>query len=51
MFLVDFPFDERLVLAEATFVNGNEILIGTGMLRDYRLAIDFPLKTVALERT
>ena len=42
VFLVDFPFDGRMVRAQATFVDGDEILIGTRMLRDYRLQIDFP---------
>jgi predicted aspartyl protease len=47
---VDFPFDGRIVLAEATFVSSSEILIGTRLLRDYRLQIDFPKRTVAIER-
>jgi clan AA aspartic protease len=51
VFLVDVPFDGRTVRAQATFVDGDEILIGTRMLRDYRLWIDFPARTVALERT
>jgi predicted aspartyl protease len=51
MYLVDFPFDGRIVQAEASFVAGSEILIGTGLLRDYRLEIDFPNGTVQLTRT
>ena len=51
VFLVDFPFDGRTVRAEATFVDGNEILIGTRLLRDYRLRIDFPVSAVTIERT
>ena len=50
VFLVDFPFDGKAVLAEATFVPSGEILIGTHLLRPYRLTIDFPAGTVALER-
>ena len=50
VFLVDFPFDGRMVRVQATFVDGDEILIGTRMLRDYRLQIDFPGRTVAIER-
>jgi clan AA aspartic protease len=50
VFLVDFAFDGRTVRAQATFVDGDEILIGTRMLRDYRLLIDFPARTVAIER-
>jgi len=33
-----------------TFVVGRGILIGTHLLRDYRLEIDFPALEVALER-
>jgi clan AA aspartic protease len=50
VFLVDFPFDGRIVRVQATFADGEEILIGTRMLRDYRLRIDFPARTVAIER-
>jgi clan AA aspartic protease len=50
VFLVDFPFDGRMVRVQATFVDGDEILIGTRMLQDYRLQIDFPAQTVAIER-
>jgi len=50
LFLVDFPFDGRIVRAQATFVDGDEILVGTGMLRDYRLQIDFPAGTVFIEK-
>lgn len=49
-YLVDFPFDARNVAADATFAPGTDILIGTHLLRDYRLAIDFVLRTVELER-
>ncbi len=50
VFLVDFPFDGRTVRVQATFVDGDEILIGTGLLRDYRLRIDFPARTLAIEK-
>ena len=50
VYLVDFPFDDRTVRAEATFVGGSEILIGTQLLRQYRLEIHFPERTVLLER-
>ncbi len=50
VFLVDFPFDGRMVRAQATFVDDDEILVGTGMLRDYRLQIDFPAGTVFIEK-
>ena len=32
VFLVDFPFDGSIVRVQATFVDGEEILIGTSML-------------------
>jgi predicted aspartyl protease len=51
LFNVDFPFDGRTVLAEASFVPGDTILLGTRLLRQYRLVIDFPARTVTLERT
>jgi len=49
LYAVDFPFDARLVQAETTFVRGQEILIGTSLLRSYRLEIHFPAWTVLLE--
>ena len=49
-YLVQFPFDGEIVAAEATFVAGQEILIGTRLLRNHRLEIDFPAKTVRLTR-
>ncbi len=45
VFRVDFPFDDRMVRAQATFVSGDEILIGTRLLRDYRLRIDLPARS------
>ncbi|MBM3995636.1 MAG: hypothetical protein FJ303_16010 [Planctomycetes bacterium] len=51
LFLVDFPFDGQTVRAEATFVDGDEILIGTRTLRHHLLRIDFPARIVAIERT
>jgi predicted aspartyl protease len=49
-FDVDFPFDGRVVLAEATFVGNDGILFGTHLLRGYRLMVDFVARTVLLER-
>lgn len=49
-YLVDFPFDGEVVRALATFVSSDEILIGTHLLADYRLLIDFPSAEVKLER-
>jgi clan AA aspartic protease len=45
---VTFPFDGQNLMAQATFVLGNEILIGTHFLRQYRLEIDFHEQTVLL---
>ena len=50
VYLVDFPFDGRIVQAEATFVTGNRILIGTNLLREYSLQINFVSRTVQLDR-
>ena len=50
VYLVDFPFDGQIVQAEATFVLGGQILMGTHLLRDFRLTVDFVSKTVELER-
>lgn len=41
VYAVDFPFDGKIVKAVATFVDGSEILIGTHLLRGYRLKISF----------
>ena len=49
-YLVDFPFDGKSVLATATFVEGSQILIGTNLLKEYRLQISFVRRTVELER-
>ena len=50
VYLVEFPFDGNIVQARATFVANGEILIGTHLLREYRLQIDFVRRTVILER-
>jgi predicted aspartyl protease len=47
---VTIPFDGRRVVAEATFVSGGEILVGTHMLRRFRLQADFVRRIVTLER-
>lgn len=49
-YLVDFPFDGDLVRATATFVQSSQILMGTNLLREYRLQIKFVSRTVELER-
>lgn len=50
VFLVDLQFDGSLIKAEATFAPANELLIGTNLLRNHRLLVDFPNKTVLVER-
>jgi len=50
VYLVDFPFDGHVQTVQATFVNSEEILIGTHMLRRYRLKIDFSAKTLSIDR-
>lgn len=50
MYSVDFPFDGQIVFVEASFVAEGAILIGTGLLRQYHLDIDFPARTVLIER-
>lgn len=45
-----FPFDGEVIDANVTFVSGDKILIGTQMLRKYRLEVDFPAGTVVLQR-
>ena len=47
-YLVDFPFDGQTIQAETTFVSGTQILIGTHLLREYRLEINFVSRTVEL---
>ena len=50
LYLVEFPFDGRIISAEATFVAGTHILIGTHLLQEYSLLINFAQKLVRLER-
>ena len=50
VYLVDFPFDGQIIQARVTFVVDGDILIGTRLLQEYRLQIDFVRQTVLLER-
>lgn len=50
VYSVEFPFDGGILRADATFVSGSQILIGTHLLREYVLHVDFVGKTVVLER-
>ncbi|MBW3540161.1 MAG: hypothetical protein KY476_07820 [Planctomycetes bacterium] len=49
-FLVSIQFDGEEMIATATFVECDEILVGSHLLRKHRLEIDFPARTVRLER-
>lgn len=49
-YLVDFPFDGQTELVEASFNPGGDVLIGTHLLRRYHLTIDFPARTLRLDR-
>lgn len=50
LYEVEVSFDGSTTIAEATFVPGSEILLGTAMLRRHRLEINFQARTVLLER-
>jgi len=50
MYKIVFPFDGQTVKASVTYVPSTEILIGTNLIKDYKLEIDFPNKTVQLTR-
>ena len=50
LYQINFPFDGKTVTAEATFVVDSDILIGTHLLQEYRLQINFVRRTVVLER-
>jgi predicted aspartyl protease len=47
-YLVDFPFDGDVIRGVATFVTGDELLIGTRLMRDHRLVINFSAGIVEL---
>ena len=47
---IEFPFDGHTYQAIATFVPDPQILIGTNLLRHYRLQVGFASRTVSLER-
>ena len=50
VYVVEFPFDGHVLHAEATFVPDAYILIGTHLLRQYQLHIDFVDRSVQLTR-
>ena len=47
---IEFPFGGRTFRAQTTFVDQSPILIGTRLLSDYRLEVDFPRRSVRLRR-
>ncbi len=49
-FSLEFPFDGDSIESEVTFVESDAILIGTALLANHHLEIDFPAKTVNLDR-
>ena len=48
---LDVDLEGHSLVVETIFLDGDEILLGVDALRDYRLVIDFPAGTVALDRT
>ena len=50
LYRINFLFDGEMIPAEVTFVADSNILIGTRLLRKYRLQIDFVRQTVILEK-
>lgn len=50
VYLVDFPFEGHTIQAVTTFVAESQLLIGTHLLNQYRLQIDFVRRTLELER-
>ena len=50
LFEVQITFDGIPVTAEVTFVPGSQILLGTALLHDHRLDINFKTGTVVIDR-
>ncbi len=50
LYQINFPFDGKIITAETTFVVDSDILIGTRLLQEYRLQIDFVRRVVVLEK-
>jgi predicted aspartyl protease len=48
---VEFPFDGESIRVMATFSACEEILLGTRILRDHEILIDFPNRRLTLVRT
>ena len=50
VYLAGIPFDGELVEASVTFVDGDKVLLGTQMLKNHRVVIDFKALSVVLDR-
>jgi predicted aspartyl protease len=50
LFMIDFPFDNQSVKARVSYAPARYILIGTGLMADYRLEIEIPARAVQLTR-
>jgi clan AA aspartic protease len=50
LFEVHIVFDGQPMMAEVTFVPGSQILLGTAMLKDHRLDINFRTCQVVIDR-
>jgi predicted aspartyl protease len=50
MYIIDFPFDGDVVKARVCYAPVDDILIGTGLLEDYLLEINFPARLVEVTR-
>jgi hypothetical protein len=50
IFQFEFLFDGKVHKVYATFSNVDEALLGTRLLREHRLEINFPARTLWLER-
>lgn len=49
-YLIEFTFDGEPRIIEATFADTEELLIGTELLTNHILSINFPNRTVSIER-
>jgi clan AA aspartic protease len=50
VYAVEVPFNGRNIETEISFSDGDDVLIGTRLLREHCLQIDFVQQTVRLER-
>lgn len=50
-YTVEFPLDGETIEVEATFAPGDDILIGTSLLKNHRLEIDFRERFVVIDKS